>query len=132
MNNTDDGYFDEQVAATYDKDTGVFDPAVVNPAVEFLARLAGDGKALEFGIGTGRIALPLAKHGLEVHGIDMSSAMVSKLFEKPGAADIGVTIGDFASTSVDESFSIVYVVFNTIMNLTTQAEQVACFQNALR
>jgi hypothetical protein len=82
------------------------------------------------GIGTGRIALPLARRGVTVHGIDMSRAMVARLASKPGAADVGVTAGDFATTSHDESFSLVYLVFNTIMNLTTQVAQVGCFRNA--
>ena len=126
----DDGHFDERVAATYDDDVSVFDPRVVDPAVEVLADLAGHGRALEFGIGTGRIALPLACRGVPVHGIDQSKAMIAKLRAKPGGADIGVTIGDFATTSVGGTFSVVYLVFNTINNLTTQAAQVACFRNA--
>ena len=125
----DDGYFGESVAARYDDDTEMFDPAVVDPAVEFLAGLAGDGRALELGIGTGRIALPLARRGVPVHGIDLSQAMVARLRAKPGGEKIGVTIGDFATTTVDETFSLAYLVFNTIMNLTTQAAQVACFRN---
>ncbi len=127
----DDGYFDERVAARYDESAAeMFDAEAVDPAVEFLAELAGGGRALEFGIGTGRIALPLAKRGVPVHGIDMSEAMVARLRAKPGGEDIGVTIGDFATTTADGSFSLAYLVFNTIMNLTTQAAQVACFGNA--
>jgi SAM-dependent methyltransferase len=125
-----DGYFDETVAATYDDDSAeMFDPAVVEPAVDFLAQLAGSGRALELGIGTGRIAVPLAGRGVPVHGIDLSSAMVARLREKPGAQDIEVTIGDFATTTVDESFSLAYLVFNTIGNLTTQEAQISCFRN---
>ena len=108
----------------------MFDAEVVDPTVDFLAELAGDGRALEFAIGTGRIALPLAQRGVPVHGIDMSEAMVARLRAKPGGEDIGVTIGDFATTTVDGPFSLVYLVFNTIMNLTTQEAQVACFRNA--
>jgi SAM-dependent methyltransferase len=126
----DDGYFDERVAATYDDDPEMFDAEAVDPVVDFLAELAGSGRALEFAIGTGRIALPLAQRGVSMHGIDMSEAMVARLRAKPGGEDIGVTIGDFATTTVDGSFSLVYLVFNTIMNLTTQAAQVACFRNA--
>ena len=126
----DDGYFDERVAATYDDDPEMFDAEAVDPVVDFLAGLAGDGHALEFAIGTGRIALPLAQRGVPVHGIDMSEAMVARLQAKPGAEGIGVTIGDIATTTVDGSFTLVYLVFNTIMNLTTQAAQVACFRNA--
>ena len=126
----DDGYFDERVAARYDEDEPeMFDPAVVDPAVDFLVELAGEGRALELAIGTGRIALPLAQRGVPVHGIDMSKAMVARLREKPGGEDIGVTIGDFATTTVEGTFSVAYLVFNTIQNLTTQAEQVACFRN---
>jgi len=105
------------------------EPDVVDPIVGFLADLAGDGDALELGIGTGRIALPLAQRGVRVHGIDLSEAMVAKLQAKPGAEQIGVTIGDFASTRVDGTFSLAYLVANTIMNLTTQEDQVACFRN---
>ncbi len=126
-----DGYFDEAVAATYDEDSAErFDPAELEPAVDFLAELAGNGSALEFAIGTGRIALPLADRGVPMHGIDMSTAMVERLRAKPGGNDIGVTIGDFATTRVDGSFSLVYLVYNTIGNLTTQEAQVACFRNA--
>jgi SAM-dependent methyltransferase len=127
----DDGYFDERVAATYDDDSPeMFDWAVLEPVIDFLAELAGVGRALELGIGTGRIALPLAKRGVPVHGIDLSKAMVAKLRAKPGGEDIGVTIGDFATTSVDGPFSLAYLVYNTIGNLTTQEAQVACFRNA--
>jgi SAM-dependent methyltransferase len=129
----DDGYFDEAVAARYDESSAdMFDPAVVAPAVEFLAHLAGGGRALELGIGTGRIALPLAERGVPVHGIDMSRAMVARLRAKPGGEAIGVTIGDFATATVDGTFAVVYLVFNTILNLTSQAAQVACFRNAAR
>jgi SAM-dependent methyltransferase len=125
-----DGYFDEPVAATYDDDSAeMFGPEVLEPAVDFLANLAGSGRALELGIGTGRIAVPLAERGVPVHGVDLSNAMVARLREKPGAQDIEVTIGDFATTTVDGSFSLAYLVFNTIGNLTTQEAQVACFRN---
>ena len=126
----DDGYFDERVAARYDESSrDMFDPAVVDPAVDLLAELAGGGRALELGIGTGRIALPLAERGVPVHGIELSRAMAARLRAKPGGERIGVTIGDFATTRVDGTFSVAYLVFNTIMNLTTQAAQVACFRN---
>ena len=124
----DDGYFDERVAATYD-DSEMSDPARVDPVVDFLVDLAGSGRALELAIGTGRIALPLARRGVPVHGIDMSKAMVARLRAKPGGEGIGVTIGDFATTTVEGTFSVAYLVFNTIMNLTSQAAQVACFRN---
>src|SRR5205085_12285871 len=126
----EDGYFDEAVAARYDdSESEMFDPALVEATVDFLAGLAGSGRALELGIGTGRIAVPLAQRGVPVHGIDMSRAMVARLREKPGAERIGVTIGDFAKTTVDGAFSLAYLVFNTINNLTTQDAQVACFRN---
>src|SRR3989454_5856631 len=123
-------YFGERVAERYDDPTAeMFQAAAVDQVVDFLADLAGDGAALEFGIGTGRIALPLARRGVPVHGIDLSEAMVARLRAKPGAEEIGVTIGDFATTTVEGAFSLAYLVFNTINNLTTQDEQVACFQN---
>jgi len=126
----DDGYFDERVAARYDESSAeMFDPAVVDPVVDLLVEIAGSGRALELGIGTGRIALPLAQRGVPVHGIELSKAMVARLRAKPGGEDIDVTIGDFATATVDGTFSVAYLVFNTISNLTTQAAQVACFRN---
>ena len=126
-------YFDGSIAEHYDHDESpMFDPLVVGATVDFLTDLAGDGAALELGIGTGRIALPLAARGVPVHGIDLSPDMVAQLQAKPGAADIGVTIGDFATTSVPGTFSLAYLVFNTIGNLTSQDDQVACFTNAGR
>ena len=128
---SDDGVFDEHVAATYDDDEGeMFAAETIDPVVDRLADLAGRGRALELAIGTGRIALPLARRGVPVHGIEMSRAMVARLREKPGSDAIGVTIGDMATTRVDGDFAVVYLVFNTIGNLTTQAAQVACFRNA--
>jgi SAM-dependent methyltransferase len=128
----DDGYFGERVAARYDESaeiSGMFDRSVVEPVVDLLVELAGSGRALELGIGTGRIALPLAQRGVSVHGIELSQAMAARLRAKPGGDEVGVTIGDFATTTVDGAFSVAYLIFNTIMNLTTQAEQVACFRN---
>src|SRR5712691_1566986 len=123
-------YFDERIAESYEaKWPDLFEPAVVDPVVSFLADLAGEGAALELGIGTGRIALPLSQRGVRVHGIDLSPAMAARLRAKPGADDIGVTIGDFATTRVGGTFRLAYLVYNTIMNLTTQDEQVACFRN---
>lgn len=110
----------------------MFQAGAIEPAVDVLAGLAGSGRALELGIGTGRLALPLAARGVAVHGIDLSRAMVARLRSKPGGDAIGVTIGDFAATHVEGSFAVAYLVFNTIMNLTTQAAQVACFRNAAR
>ena len=127
----EDGYFGGPVAARYDQSVAdMSGPDVVNPAVDFLAELAGGGQALELGIGTGRMALPLARRGVPVHGIDLSRAMVARLRDKPGGDAVGVTIGDFATTVVPGSFTLAYLVFNTIMNLTTQDAQVACFRNA--
>ena len=125
-----DDHFDEPAVAGYDAaSAAMFDPAVVEPAVDFLAGLAGDGAALELGIGTGRVALPLSERGVPVHGIDLSAAMVQRLRGKHGAECVGVTIGDFATTRVDGTFRLAYLVFNTIMNLTTQNAQVECFHN---
>ena len=127
---SDDGYFDERVAARYDDPSAeLFQPAAIDPVVDVLAGLAGNGRALELGIGTGRIALPLAARGVPVHGIELSRAMAAQLRAKPGGDAIDVTIGDFATTTVDGTFTVAYLVFNTIMNLTTQAAQVACFAN---
>jgi SAM-dependent methyltransferase len=131
----EDGHFDERVAAAYDDYVNdptrtEFAAADIEATVEFLAQLAGDGRALEFGVGTGRIALPLSERGVPTQGIDLSRPMVERLRSKPGGENISVSIGDFATTSVDGSFSLVYLVCNTIMNLTTQAAQVACFRNA--
>ena len=123
-------HFGPRVAERFDERYGYqSEPAVVEPMVELLTELAGDGRALELGIGTGRIALPLAQRGVPVHGIDLSEAMVAKLQAKPGAEGIGVTIGDFATTRVEGVYSVAYLVANTIMNLTTQEGQVACFRN---
>src|SRR3954471_12076006 len=124
-------HFGERVAERYDRTSAeMFDPAAVEPIVDFLAALAGDGGALELGIGTGRIALPLAARGVRVHGIDLSTAMVARLRAKPGAEAVGVEVGDFATAKVDGTSALVYLVINTIMNPTTQDEQVACFANA--
>jgi SAM-dependent methyltransferase len=123
-------YFDERIAEGYETLwPELFEPAVVDPAVSFLADLAGTSAALELGIGTGRVALPLSQRGVRVHGIELSPAMVAQLQAKPGSADIGVTIGDFATTRVGGTFQLAYLVRNTITNLTTQGEQVACFRN---
>ena len=125
-------YFDEPIASRYDETSGeMFTPEMVDPVVDVLANLAGPGgAALEFAIGTGRIALPLAARGVRVSGIDLSEAMVARLREKPGADAIDVTIGDIAATSLGATFDLVYLVFNTICNMTTQDGQVAVFENA--
>jgi Methyltransferase domain len=123
-------YFDERIAERYETFwPELFDPAAIEPVVNVLAELAGTGGALELGIGTGRIAVPLHQRGVPVHGIELSPAMASRLQAMPGADDIGVTMGDFASTRVSGTFSLAYLVRNTIMNLTTQDEQVDCFRN---
>jgi SAM-dependent methyltransferase len=119
-------WFAGPVAERYDESTAHLP---VEPVVDVLAELAGDGAALELGIGTGRIALPLAARGVRVQGIDLSPDMVAQLRKKPGGKEIPVAIGDFATTRVDGTFSLAYVVRNTIMNLTTQEAQVACFEN---
>ncbi|ATY13166.1 class I SAM-dependent methyltransferase [Amycolatopsis sp. AA4] len=124
-------YFGKSVAARYDESSAeMFAPEVVDPAVDVLAGLAGAGRALELGIGTGRIALPLASRGVPVSGIDLSSAMAAQLRAKPGGEAVDVTIGDFATTRVAGAFSVAYLVYNTIGNLTSQEAQVACFRNA--
>lgn len=118
-------------AARYDQTSvHMYGPGVLDPAVDLLEELAGDGAALEFGIGTGRVALPLRGRGVPVHGIEISEPMLERLREKRGSEQIDVTLGDFASVRVDGAFRLVYLVFNTITNLTTQDEQVACFRNA--
>ncbi|MGE0600289.1 MAG: class I SAM-dependent methyltransferase [Dehalococcoidia bacterium] len=123
--------FNSAVAATYDADSAeMFDPALLGATVDFLARLAGSGAAIEFAIGTGRVALPLAQQGIEVHGIDISEPMVAKLREKPGGDAIPVTIGDIATTRVPGEFQLVYLPFNSITNLGTQDAQASCFENA--
>jgi SAM-dependent methyltransferase len=123
-------YFDANVAEHYDDSSAeMFDPTLIEETVDFLVDLAGDGPVLELGVGTGRIALPLASRGHRVHGIDLSEAMVERLRAKPGGDGVEITIGDFATTRVGAGFSLAYVVFNTIMNLTTQDEQIACFAN---
>lgn len=124
-------YFDEWVATRYERLwPELFDPAVVDPAVDFLADLARGGPALELGVGTGGIAVPLARRGVAVHGIELSEAMVARLRAQPDAGDIDVTVGDFATARVDRSFRLVYLLRNTITNLTSQDEQVDCFRNA--
>jgi SAM-dependent methyltransferase len=124
-------YFGEDIAARYDDSSrSMFDPEVLGPTVDVLTELAGDGAALEFAVGTGRVALPLAAQGVPVSGIELSAAMAERLRAKDDAQCVNVTIGDMATTRVDGSFRLVYLVFNTIGNLTTQDQQVACFANA--
>ena len=125
-----DGWFPESVAAGYDEPGGANSPDVVGPAVEVLAELANGGPVLEFAVGTGRIAAPLAARGVSVSGIALSRAMASRITDKPGGDAVDVTIGDMTSTRVAGEFSLVYLVFNTISNVTTQDGQVAVFCNA--
>jgi SAM-dependent methyltransferase len=124
-------HFGDDIAARYDEGSGpMFDPDVVRRTVDVLAELAGDGAALELAVGTGRVALPLAARGVPVSGIELSPAMIEQLRRKAGAEDISVAMGDMATTRLDGTFRLVYLVYNTIGNLTTQDQQVACFANA--
>ena len=121
------------VAEGYDAtSTEMYAPALVEATVSFLAAEASGGNALEFGIGTGRIALPLSERGIEVHGIDISADMIEQLRRKPGGEAITTTVGDFAETVVGGEFSLVYVVYNSICNLLDQSEWVQAFRNAAR
>ena len=122
-------YFGEGVAARYDEDEAS-DPSVVGPTVELLAQLAGEGRAIEFAVGTGRIALPLAARGIPVAGMDASAAMLARLHAKPGAERIKAVLGDMRTTRLPGAFRVAYLVYNTINNVTTQEGQVACFVNA--
>lgn len=121
--------YGEQIADVYDEWHAHMDPAAT---VDVLASLAGDGPALELGIGTGRVAIPLAARGIEVHGVDASAAMVEHMRTKPGGGGIGVTFGHLADVPVDRSFSLIFVVFNTFFALLTQDDQVRCFANVAR
>ncbi|HEY6473425.1 MAG TPA: class I SAM-dependent methyltransferase [Acidimicrobiales bacterium] len=134
MEKVTENYFTEHLARNYAALwPHLFEPGAVIPAVDFLSALAPGGAALEFGVGTGRLALPLSARGIEVHGIDLSPEMLEELAHQPGAATVRVTLGDIASTRVAGgagSYELVYLVRNTIMNLTTQDAQVECFANA--
>jgi SAM-dependent methyltransferase len=130
---TSSDLWDAQTAQRYDGESAeMFAPDVLDPAVDFLARLAGSGPALEFAIGTGRVGIPLAARGVAVTGIELSQHMVDQLRRKVSPEQLPVVVGDMATTVVPGEFSLVYVVFNTIGNLRTQDEQVWCFQNAAR
>jgi SAM-dependent methyltransferase len=125
-----ENYFDERIAKSYEaKWPLLHTPEMIDPVVDFLVDQAEEGPALELGIGTGRIAIPLSQRGVEVHGIELSPAMVEQLHAKAGSDKIGVTIGDFSNTGVDGTFTLAYLVRNTIANLTSQDDQVACFCN---
>jgi SAM-dependent methyltransferase len=125
----DPSFYGDRWAEVYDEEPGRLDPA---PAVDFLAGLAGGGRALELAIGTGRVALPLAARGVAVEGIDASSAMVGRLRAKPGGDALGVTIGDMAEVGVSGPFRLVYLVFNTLFGLLSQARQADCFRSVAR
>lgn len=126
-------HFAGEIARSYDHDAArMFGPGVLEPTVDVLTDLAEGGPVLELGVGTGRVALPLAARGLEVSGIDRSPDMLAELGAKPGAERVTTVVGDMTSTTVDGEFSLVVLVFNTISNLTTQDDQVACFENAAR
>lgn len=126
-----DGVFDDRIARTYDEDSAdMFAPEILGPTIDFIAELADGRRVLEFAIGTGRVALPLSGRGVEVSGIELSPAMAAEMMAKPGADGIPVTIGDMATTRAEGTFGLVYLVYNTITNLLTQDEQVACFCNA--
>ncbi|MEI2776105.1 MAG: class I SAM-dependent methyltransferase [Tetrasphaera sp.] len=130
---TSSDVWDEAAAARYDAELGeMSSPEVLAATVRFLAGLAGSGRALEFAIGTGRIGIPLLRAGVPVAGIELSAPMVTQLRRKVSADELPVTIGDMATTRVEGEFALVYLVFNTIGNLRTQAEQVECFRNAAR
>jgi SAM-dependent methyltransferase len=124
-------HFGPEVAARYDDESAaMFTSEVLGPILDRLEHLAAGGPALELAIGTGRVGLPLAARGVPVTGIELSAAMVEQLRAKPGGAELAVTIGDMATAAVADTFSLVYLVFNTIVNLTSQDAQVACFVNA--
>jgi len=126
-----DGAFAGRIAAAYDDaSAAMFDDAVLGPTIQVLTDLADGGRALEFAVGTGRVALPLGERGVDVSGIELSRDMVAEMLRKPGADRIPVAIGDMTSTRVEGTFSLVYLVYNTITNLLTQDEQVDCFANA--
>ena len=125
--------WDTDTAQRYDTPgSGMFAPEILEPTVDFLARLAGNGRALEFAVGTGRVAVPLAASGVPVTGIELSRPMVEVLRTKADEAAIPVVIGDMATARAPGEYALVYLVYNTISNLLTQAEQVACFCNAAR
>ncbi|WP_035841475.1 class I SAM-dependent methyltransferase [Kitasatospora azatica] len=125
--------WDVDAAQRYDTPgEGMFAPEVLRPTVDRLAELAGDGRALEFAIGTGRVAVPLAERGVPVTGIELFRPMVDELRTKADEATIPVVLGDMATATAPGPYTLVYLVYNTISNLLTQAEQVACFRNAAR
>ena len=133
MADPDPATYGDRMAEIYDEyHESLGAPEVVGPMVDTLAELAGGGPALELGIGTGRVALPLAERGIEVHGLDISGAMVAKLREKSGGADLPVTMGDFTQFALEERYSLIYIVFNTLFALPSQEAQVECFRSVAR
>ena len=133
MKDFQESTYGDRIADAYDEMYGSLSTAEhVGPIVDVLEELAAGGRALELGIGAGRIALPLAARGTDVHGIDASESMVAEMRRKPGGAEISVTLGDFADVDADGRFSLVYVVFNTFFGLLTQEAQVRCFANVAR
>ena len=125
--------WDAEAAQSYDTPgTGMFAPDVLGPTVDRLTEFAGGGRALEFAIGTGRVAIALAERGVPVTGIELSQPMIDQLHTKVDEATIPVVVGDMATTTAPGEYTLVYLVFNTISNLLTQAEQVECFRNAAR
>ena len=133
MTDYDDGHFDEAIAAEYDEGSeDMFAPEVLAPTVDTLERLAGGGRVLEFAIGTGRVALPLAARGVDVSGIEMSRPMLAQMRAKQGGADLEVVVGDMTKATVEGEFALVYLVYNTIGNVLTQDGQVEVFRNAAR
>ena len=125
MNSDSHKAYGERVAGVYDEWYTDLDPN----AVDVLANMAGGGKVLELGIGTGRIALPLSAKNVDVHGIDASPAMIARLREKPGGDRITITQGNFAEVPVEGKFAVIFIVFNTFFMLLSQEEQVQCFKN---
>src|SRR5947209_19771427 len=132
MEGYDTTTYGERIADVYDQWYGEAEFLETETAVAALAELAGEGPVLELAIGTGRIALPLAEHGLNVHGIDASESMVAKLREKPGGDRIPVTMGNFADVGVDGAYRLIFVAFNTLFALESQDAQVRCFENVTR
>lgn len=125
--------WDAETAREYDTPgLGMFAPEILSPTVDRLAQLAGDGRALEFAVGTGRVAIPLAERGTPLVGIELSGPMIAQLRSKVDEATVPVVQGDMATTRAPGEYTLVYLVYNTISNLLTQAEQVACFRNAAR
>ena len=130
---TSSDVWDEQTASVFEEESvQMFAKEMVDPAVDFLAHLAGTGRALEFAIGTGRIAIPLLERGVSVTGVELSAPMTARLRTKVSATELPVVLGDMATTKVAGKFSLVYLLWNSIANLRTQKEQVSCFSNAAR